>query len=387
MASLRYRLLIVLFVLASLARPVSAVEVEDLNPPPAGSWVVDSVNLLDPAQLRALDELGDRLKAERGAELAVVVVRTVGAREPRDFAVSLFNRWGVGERRWDNGLMILVALEDRAAEIVLGDGVAGAVDQRRSEEVMQQVMLPRFRAGEPGLAIVDGARACAERILGLGTATPLPEPEAAPVVMPAAARPLAPAGQEPSSTVAVALSALWIALVGGVVFLIRRSRRPPECPSCKLPMLLLDESADDAHLTKLEQAEESVGSVDHLVFACEACGLRSKKERRRWVSPCLVCAKCGARTFRRDETTVVAATLEHGGRVRVVEHCAFCHDQRTFEYETRPRERPDHHHSWARGASPAQSSSRSSSGSGSSSSRSSGGSGGSSSGGGASGRW
>ncbi|HEX4955964.1 MAG TPA: TPM domain-containing protein [Thermoanaerobaculia bacterium] len=401
MASRCYRLLAALTVVVSLVPALSAVEIEEVTPPPTGSWVVDQVNLLDPAQLGALDELGDRLKVERGAELAVVVVGTVGAREPRDFAVSLFNRWGVGDGRWDNGLLIFVALEDRAAEIVLGDGVAGGVEQRRSEEVMRHVMLPHFRAGKPGRAIVEGARACAERILGLGSASPLPEAQPTPVPIPAAvAQPLAPTRRGLSSTAVLTLSALWLAFVlGGLALLIIRPKRPPKCPVCKLEMQLLDEGVDDKHLTAAEQAEEAVGSTNHLVFFCEPCGLSVKRQRRKLFSPYLVCAKCGARTFGREETTVTAATYQQGGRVRVVEHCAFCHDERTFEYETRPLEREDRHRSWADDSSRSSSysgsgssSSSSSSSSGGSSSSSSGGSsssygGGRSSGGGASGRW
>ncbi len=152
--------------LAGLAGAARAVGIAEVPTPRPAGWTVDLTGTLRAEDRQALDRLGDEVKAQTGAELAVVVVGSTDGVPPRQFATYLFNRWRIGERDKRNGLLVFAALDDRAAEIVLGGGIYGPREVRESQEVMQGEMVPRFRAGDPGGAVFYGALACARQILG-----------------------------------------------------------------------------------------------------------------------------------------------------------------------------------------------------------------------------
>lgn len=412
------------FLIAGLvlsALPACAVTVEQIPSPRPSGWTVDLTRTLPAATVAELDRLGEEVKAKSGAELAIVVVDTTGSVEPREFATRLFNYWGIGERGKDNGLLVFAALDDRAAEIVLGDGVDNASQVRASEEIMEEVMVPRFREGDPAGALLQGATACASRILGVSPVAPAdprgPKPSPGSAEAPLPSRPLkaepskaspAPARQPPPSVGELVLGCFLLLLmvtvpVAGLVWLVWLMVRPKRCPKCRTKMVLLSEAQDDAHLQPSERAEESIGSVNYKVWLCPACGEVKKTRRGALTSTYTPCPSCSARTLQAVSRTIQAADYDNGGLVQVDESCAHCAHRRSHTYATPQLRRPApavrtevRSFSSSRSSffSSSSSSSSSSSRSGFGGGRSSGGSGGSSSGGGgkssgkgSSGRW
>ncbi|HEV2846132.1 MAG TPA: TPM domain-containing protein, partial [Thermoanaerobaculia bacterium] len=164
-----HRSVIFLWIALGLAAGVTeAVTVEQVPDPRPGGWAVDLTGTLPAETLAELNRLGDDVKARTGAELVVVVVGSTDGVKPRDFALRLANSWGIGERARDNGLLVFAALDDRRAEILLGDGIDGDANTRKSEAIIKEVMLPRFRRGDPAGAVLQGSQACARRILEAG---------------------------------------------------------------------------------------------------------------------------------------------------------------------------------------------------------------------------
>lgn len=164
-----HRSVILLWIALSLtADVVGAVTVGQIPNPRPGSWAVDLTGTLPAGTLAELNRLGDDVKARTGAELVVVVVGSTDGIKPRDFALRLSNSWGIGERDKDNGLLVFAALNDRKVEILLGDGVDSNANIRESKAIVQGVMLPQFRRGDPAGAVLQGAQACARRILDAG---------------------------------------------------------------------------------------------------------------------------------------------------------------------------------------------------------------------------
>lgn len=415
----------VLVLLSTLttASPGRAVGIADIPSPRPNGWAVDLTGTLHRDDLQALDRLGDEVKAQTGAELAVVVIGSTDGAGAREFATSLANGWGIGEAEKDNGVLIFAALDDRAAEIILGDGVDGPEQVQASEAIMQGEMVPRFRAGDPGGAVFYGALAAARRILhATPTATAAPSEAVAPPDLMASSeenlsrnRELARRQREAFAARLAAAQELAVARpprrrtawpeallvglglltpIGGYLYYRRRPRR---CKSCRSSLVRLDEVADDEHLDAGERTEERIGSVDYDVWFCAGCRRVEKLRYGAWYSAYASCPKCNARTQSSTETTIEHATTASGGRVRVDEQCANCDYRHSSTYSTpRLQERTyssssNDDSSWSRSSSTSDFSSSSSSSSSdsspSSSSSSSGFGGGSSSGGGASGRW
>ena len=84
-------------------------------------WFTDAAGVVDDDAL--IEDAAGRLVEEHGHEIAIVIVHTSGSRSPRQFAADLGNAWGVGDADRDDGIVVLVALDERRTEIVTGPGV------------------------------------------------------------------------------------------------------------------------------------------------------------------------------------------------------------------------------------------------------------------------
>ena len=405
----RFVCLVSVLALLAGATPTFAVTVEEIPSPRPNGWSVDLTGTIPADTLRQIDRLGDEVKAANGGEIAVVVLASTGKVASRDFAVRLANHWGVGDKDKNNGILLLAALTDRGAEIVLGEGIDTSVNNRLSEEIMQGEMVPRFRAGDPGGALLEGARACARRILKVEplpaeTATPMSPLVSAETPSPLQAEAEAPTRgpaevlPAPASSVASALGCLFalvaivVGLIGGIYLLVRA----PRCKQCRVPMKLLSEQEDDAYLGPAERTEERIGSVNHKILMCPQCGASRKKAAASLLSNYSRCSSCGTRAEQSTSCVIENPTYSSSGTRRVDTRCVHCGYQSTYTTSIPRLEQPrpatsSRSSSLSSSSRPSSSSSSSSSSrsssSSSSSSRSSGFGGGRSSGGGASGKW
>lgn len=394
-----------LLLLAALAPAAQAVTVEQIPSPRPQSWVVDLTSTLSSETRQQIDLLSDAVKAQTGAEMVVVVVDTTEGVPSRDFATRLANTWGIGERGKDNGLLVFAALADHKAEIVLGNGLDDESRVRESQIIMQIEMVPRFRTGDPAGALLQGAAACAKRILGadvalqepVAAAPPLPAPAeplpsaAPPIPQTQAPQPLVSPAPAPSSGLGIlpgiGVGGAFLLCIGGIILWAVLMLRPPRCQQCKQTMQQLSEDADDADLSSSERTEERIGSVDYQIWFCPVCG-QKKRRRMSSFSGYTKCPSCSAQTLWTTRSTVREATYTYGGEVRVDSQCANCSysDSQTY-FTPQLKERTYDSSSSSSSSSLLSSSSSSSSSSSGSSSSDSGFSGGSSSGGGASGSW
>jgi uncharacterized protein len=152
----------VLLVLAVLA---GAGAIAQEPPPELTQPVNDFAGVVDGASEQAMDRTIRALQAASGD---VVVVATVPTFQPygdiREYAVRLFeNRGrGIGQKGQENGLLILLAVEDRRVWVEVGYGLEGFITDRFAGETSRQYMTPAFRTGNYG----EGLRAGVDRIVG-----------------------------------------------------------------------------------------------------------------------------------------------------------------------------------------------------------------------------
>jgi uncharacterized protein len=339
-----------------VAAPAGAVTPAKIADPRPKSAVVDQTGTLAAGDVAAIDTMAERARA--GGEILVVVIDSVSEAVPRKFTTELFNRWGLDGKARNRGVMLLVALKERKAEIVVGDGYPGSVTTV-TDRIMSQVVAARFRAALPREAIVEGARAIVDQVVLAGQAA---GPSAPP-------RPAAAAVNRSTSTVPPQVSlhrgppsgeGLFDRMtngavehplpaggaIGGVVAagtLLRRylRNRPRRCKACGTVMTRLDESADDAHLAGAEKIEERVGSVDYDVWVCR-CGQTQKVRYGSLLTSYRTCKGCQAKTLKVNTTTLVSATTSSEGRARVDERCANCSYTNTYERSI-PRVRESSH--------------------------------------------
>jgi uncharacterized protein len=186
------RLLLAVAALAAAA-PVAA---QRAVPRLAGP-VVDEPGLLDAGARRRLETLSRAAWAQpegRRAQLQLLIVGSLEGDSIEDFASRAFQAWGLGEKGRDNGVLIVVARDDRRVRIETGYGTEGALTDAQAGRIIRNVIQPAFREGRYG----DGLYSASVQVLSaLGA---LPEGTRAPP----------PAG----SGGGIHLSALAIVLLG-----------------------------------------------------------------------------------------------------------------------------------------------------------------------------
>jgi len=125
----------------------------------ARGYVNDFAGLLDVSSKAAIESLAFELEQKTTAQLAVVTVDTTQPAPIEDYAVRLFEQWGIGQRGVDNGVLLLVAVSDRKVRIETGYGLEGALPDAVCGKIIQQYIIPQFKAGKFNEGIKIGAAA------------------------------------------------------------------------------------------------------------------------------------------------------------------------------------------------------------------------------------
>ncbi|MEO5618047.1 MAG: TPM domain-containing protein, partial [Candidatus Eisenbacteria bacterium] len=132
--------------------------------PAAVGYVNDSANVMSESERAKLEAFLDQVEKKTGAELAVLTVSTTRPLDPSDYKVRVFERWKLGKPGENNGLLMLVAIEEREVRFETGYGLEGALPDGLQSRIVRDVMRPYLRDGRMGDGITQGMLASAARI-------------------------------------------------------------------------------------------------------------------------------------------------------------------------------------------------------------------------------
>ena len=124
--------------------------------------VNDFAGILSPAEKAALEQRCRELRQRTGGQLAVVVVRSLQGGQVDDFTEKLFKQWGVGQADKKNGVMLLVALDDRKARIEVGYGLEPVLPDALAGRILQQQLFPAFKQQQYGPGLTAAVNRIAE---------------------------------------------------------------------------------------------------------------------------------------------------------------------------------------------------------------------------------
>jgi uncharacterized protein len=96
--------------------------------------------------------------------MAVAIVKRAAPADPKTYAHELFNKWKVGKKGKDNGLLILLAMEERRVEIEVGYGLEGVINDAKAGSILDRYVIPYFKQGQFGEGLYNGAAALAAEI-------------------------------------------------------------------------------------------------------------------------------------------------------------------------------------------------------------------------------
>lgn len=132
-------------------------------PQPQG-YVSDFAGVLDAGTKTRLANVIRELKEKTGAEIAVVTVRTTKPETAFDYGMAIAEQWKPGTKGKDNGVVFLIATDDRELQILTGYGVEGPLPDGKVGEIRDRLVVPAFRAGDYARGIVDATTTMASLI-------------------------------------------------------------------------------------------------------------------------------------------------------------------------------------------------------------------------------
>jgi uncharacterized protein len=170
MASRALRLLLAVAALV-LAFAVAA----EIAVPPLKARVTDLSGTLSAAEQGALEQKLEAFEARKGSQIAVLIVPTTDGEAIEPFSTRVFEQWKLGRKKVDDGVLLIVAKNDRKLRIEVGYGLEGALPDAIAKRIIEQDIAPQFRQG----AFAAGVEAGVDRMIRVIDGEALPEPEPA----------------------------------------------------------------------------------------------------------------------------------------------------------------------------------------------------------------
>ena len=226
-----FRFAAVLFLLAAIAAPLFAKE-----PPPApAQWFTDEAGLISSSDGAALNEKLRGFEQSSGAQFIIYVFKSLEGDPLEDFTIRCAEKWKVGNKKYDNGLILFVFVQERKFRIEVGYGLEGAVTDAFSSDVLRNYLTPRFRQGDYAGGLNAAADALMAKIRGEEPARPPVNPQSNP-------QPSSLPSRGAGAAAAGCVSPLVILIII-IVFLFVLPRmflpRGPGCGGCFWPMFFL----------------------------------------------------------------------------------------------------------------------------------------------------
>ena len=154
--------------LLTFALPASA----DVAVPQLTGRVVDQTDTLSSSDIAALSQKLQDFENRKGSQIAVLIVPTTQPETIEQFSIRVAEAWKIGRKKVDDGAILVVAKSDRHLRIEVGYGLEGALTDVTSRRIIDEVITPKFRAGDFAGGISDGV----DRMMRVIEGEPLPSP-------------------------------------------------------------------------------------------------------------------------------------------------------------------------------------------------------------------
>lgn len=158
--------------LVLLALPVYAALAE-VAVPPLTARVTDLTATLNRAQIDQLERKLSEFEKRKGSQIAVLLVPTTQPEVIEQYTIRVVDAWKLGRKGIDDGLLLLIAKQDRKLRIEVGRGLEGVVPDAVAKRVIAEVITPFFKQGD----YYGGIEAGVNRLIRIIDGEPLPAPD------------------------------------------------------------------------------------------------------------------------------------------------------------------------------------------------------------------
>lgn len=163
-------LFLMLMLLAS-----SFVQAELAAIPPLQALVTDLTGTLNPSEIAQLDAKLKAFETEKGSQIAVLIVPTTQPEDIAQYSIRVVDQWKIGRKKQDDGVLILVAKDDRKMRIEVGRGLEGAIPDLYAKRIVDDELKPRFKQGD----FYGGINAATDKVTRLINGEQLAQPDRA----------------------------------------------------------------------------------------------------------------------------------------------------------------------------------------------------------------
>ena len=134
----------VLALLFTAALPLAALEV----PTPPTQWVTDAAGVLGGTEEDLLNRKLETFEQQSGAQFIIYLFPSLEGESIEDFTIRSVERWKVGQKKYDNGLVLFVFVQEKKIRIEVGYGLEGTVTDAFSSRVIRETIAPFFQKGD-----------------------------------------------------------------------------------------------------------------------------------------------------------------------------------------------------------------------------------------------
>jgi uncharacterized protein len=149
---------------AGVARAQDSTAAGDLAVPQYTGYVNDFGGVYDDASKAKLESFLDQVQKKTGAQFAVLIMKSTAPESPTEYKTRVFDAWKIGQKGKDNGLLMLVALDEREVRFETGYGLEGVLPDGLQSRIFRDVMVPHFRQGDTAGGVTAGVLACSALI-------------------------------------------------------------------------------------------------------------------------------------------------------------------------------------------------------------------------------
>ena len=142
--------------------------------PPLAARITDLTGTLSASQRETLERELQAFERRKGSQIAVLVVATTQPEVVEQYALRVAETWKLGRKGIDDGVLLLVAKDDRELRIEVGYGLEGAIPDAVAKRVISEIIVPYFKQGD----FYGGIHAGVSRLIRLIDGEPLPPPQA-----------------------------------------------------------------------------------------------------------------------------------------------------------------------------------------------------------------
>lgn len=170
--------LLALMVIGLAPAPLAAAP--PIPKPTSSFYVLDQADVLSSQTESVIVGTSRQLADKTKAQVVVVTVKSLEDYSVEEYALEILRQWGIGDKQLNNGVLLLLSLNDRKARIEVGYGLEGALPDGKTGRIQDEYMLPFFQQGDYNQGVLNGYLALVQEVAKEYQVTIQAEPARAP---------------------------------------------------------------------------------------------------------------------------------------------------------------------------------------------------------------